>query len=663
MTITAALHRHATKLVALALVGTLYGFARQPVPGAAEQAALAARFRFTAAPLPEPPGRTAAGVRAVHPSLARIASWISSVGAGIAVADLDGDGLPNDACHVDPRFDEAIVAPLPGTGARFPLFTLDPAPELPYDRRTTAPMGCVIGDLNEDGLVDLLVYYWGRTPVAFLRRAGPAETADDGRQHAAGLAASRYRAVEIVPRRERWYTNAATRADVDGDGHADLVFGNYFPDGARILDARAAGGETMQDSMSRAADGGRNRLLLWAAGGGGERPSVAFADASAALPQPATGWTLAVGAADLDGDLLPELYVANDFGSDELLHNRSRPGRPALVRLYGERRLTTPASKVLGHDSFKGMGVDFADLSGDGLLDLYVSNIAQDFALEESHFVFVSTGETARMREGVAPYVDRSEPLGLARSAWSWDGRLADFDNDGVLEAVQATGFVRGDVNRWPELHELAMGNDRLLHLPRSWPRMQPGDGLSGDSAPGFFARSRSGRYVDLAPRVGLGRRQVTRGIAVADVDGDGALDLALANQWEPSFLYRNRGRTAAAAPFLGLRLLLPLSPAPGAHLPGLAVPPLQVRTAVGATAAVRLGDGRRLVAEVDGGSGHSGDRSPELHFGLGALPPAGRVEVTLRWRDPSGRRRTTTRTLPPGWHTLLLGWTDPEES
>jgi hypothetical protein len=119
------------------------------------------------------------------------------------------------------------------------------------------------------------------------------------------------------------------------------------------------------------------------------------------------GWMSGVGAgvalADLDGDLRPELYYANDFGPDRLFHNRSEKGAIRFALLEGERHLTTPRSKVLGGDSFKGMGVDFADLNDDGRLDFFVSNISAEHALLESHFLFVSTGDVSGMREGVAP--------------------------------------------------------------------------------------------------------------------------------------------------------------------------------------------------------------------------------------------------------------------
>jgi hypothetical protein len=630
-------------VAALAVVAGLYGAARLPTLAGGERAELAARFRFTSALLPELPGATRT-VRPVHPSLRGIDAWISSVGAAVALADLDGDGLPNDVCHVDPRTDRVIVSPAPGTPPRYVPFALEAAP-LAYAPATMAPMGCLPGDVDEDGAADLLVYYWGRTPVAFLRRADVP-------------AAAGYERREVMPGAERWYTNAATFADVDGDGHADLVVGNYFPDGARILDAGAGGEERMQASMSRAFNGGRNRVLLWSAGGFREARGV-FSE------EVARGWSLGAGAADLDGDGLPELYFANDFGPDRLLHNRSRPGAPRFALLEGVRTPATPTSKVLGRDSFKGMGVDFGDLNGDGLLDIYVSNIAGEYALEESHFAWISTGQTERMRDGVAPYVDRSEEMGLSRSDWGWESRLADLDNDGTPEAVQAIGFVRGATGRWPELHELAMGNDQLVSSPSSWHRFNPGDtDLSGHKPNRFFVRASDGRYYDLAGDVGLGDPQVTRGIATADVDGDGDLDFAFANQWGPSRFYRNGSRAGA---FLALRLLLPAScrPAPCVSAPPrLAVvaghPPLRAHPAIGAAATVRLPDGSVRVAQVDGGNGHSGKRAAALHFGLGDVPAGAVLPVEIRWRGADGKMRREALQLSPGWHTVVLGETAP---
>ncbi len=312
---------------------------------------------------------------------------------------------------------------------------------------------------------------------------------------------------EIAPEGGRWFTNAATLADLDGDGHADLIVGNYFPDDARILDALAGGREAMQHSMSRADNGGRKHLLRWTGGSRGLEPTVQFEEARGVLDEPvASSWTLAIGAADLDGDLLPEIYLANDFGPDRLLHNRSRSGEFHFALLEGRKSLTTPNSKLVGRDSFKGMGVDFGDVNGDGRLDFFVSNIAAEYALEESHFVFVSTGETDLMKRGIAPYVDRSEPLGLSRSGWGWDTKLADFDNDGVLEALQALGFTKGTTNRWPELQELAMGNDEFLKDPESWPRFQAGDDLCGHQRNVFAVRGNGGRYWDIASVLGMDR-------------------------------------------------------------------------------------------------------------------------------------------------------------
>src|SRR5260221_8461424 len=134
------LRRRAAMLVAIALVAAIYGFAGLPVMPASERAELASRFHFTRLAMPEIPGSQYKYVRQVHPSLKRISAWISSVGAGVALADLDGDGLSNDLCQGEPRTDQGIGAPLPGTGDRDKAFPLLPDP-IRYDPSTLAPVG------------------------------------------------------------------------------------------------------------------------------------------------------------------------------------------------------------------------------------------------------------------------------------------------------------------------------------------------------------------------------------------------------------------------------------------------------------------------------------------------------------------------------------------
>ena len=66
------------------------------------------------------------------------------------------------------------------------------------------------------------------------------------------------------------------------------------------------------------------------------------------------------------------------------------------------------------------------------------------------------------------------------------------------------------------------------------------------------------------------------------------------------------------------------------------------------------------MVSQVDGGSGHSGKRAPEVHFGLGRLDPATPLRVDVRWRDGQGRPRATTLRLTPGRHSFVLGAPEP---
>ena len=635
----------ARTLVALLLVVGLFVALRWSLKVSEKEVrAAATRFAFSRSTLPQLPGPPVRTQRLVHPSLKRVSAFVSTVGAAVALNDMDGDGVSNDACYIDTQTDQIIITPVPGTGDRYGPFALDQEPF--FDRDRMAPLGVLLSDVTEDGHVDVIVYYAGRTPLLFLWQ--PSDNSSIG--------ASNYIVRDIFPK-EIWMTGSATTADFDGDGHLDLIFANYFKDGSDIYNPNGEGSVSMPESFSHAANGGGERIYRWTSSTSGNNPSVTYEEVRDAFPAGVGGgWGLAVGACDLDGDLLPELYVAHDFGPDRLFWNRSIPGRIRFALLEGRRQFAVPKSYVLGRDSFKSMGVDFADLNDDGIPDIYVSNITEPKGLQESQMLFLSTGDINTIREGIAPYVNRGESLGLSDSGWAWDAKLDDFDNDGIPEALQATGFIKGSSNVWPEIQELATANDVLIsNVATSWPKIEAGADLAGHNQNPFFVRV-GDHYVDIAKQIGFGEDYVSRGIAIGDVDLDGSLDLIVSNMWGPASYYHNKRPVSGSS--LSLSLFLPVSReytgetivyvgTQRSEIPG--------RAAVGAAVTVTRPDGKVLTRQVDGGNGHSGKQSPDLHFGLGDFN--GSVNVEIRWRDQQGQVHQEFLNLKPGRYTVLLGW------
>jgi hypothetical protein len=636
-------------LAAVAVLVTIFfvGQAQVSVAGAAQ---IASSYKFQQLPIALPPGYNNQHfntVRQVNPAFQHLDAWISSVGASIAINDLTGHGRSDSMCIVDTRTNDVVVTYTPTAAAadRFTPFVLNAAP-LPIDN-TMAPTACTPGDYNGDGRMDLLVTYWGRTPILFMAKSD-----------ATTLSPTAYQPQELVPEQSvdgkyhgsRWNTDADYVADLDGSGHPDIIIGNYFPD-SDVLDPHGLNNVQMNQSLSNAGNGGGDHVLRWYAGTSGTHPSASYVQEEDAIPfSAATGWTLALSGADLTGNGLPDVYIGNDFGHGHLLYNQSTPGNIRFTEAKGIRTPTTPKSFQLGNGSFKGMGVDFADLNDNGKFDFMVSNITTSWGLQESNLLFVNNAKNdAEMKsdlsQGIAPFTQESQQYGVAWTGWSWDVKMADFLNNGTQNIIQADGFVQGTINRWPWLQEMAMTNDDLLTNPAMWPNIRPGDDVAGHQVLAFYAKGANGKYANITGNLGLNVPTPTRGIATADTTGDGAMDFAVARQWGPPAFYANEAPQRGS--FLDLNLFRPATDGTaGTGLSNAGTP------AYNTTVQITTPNGTQI-GQLDGGGGHGGFRSFQVHFGLGSY--TGPVNVHLQWRDTNGQLHQQTQQLNPGTHTLLL--------
>jgi hypothetical protein len=535
--------------------------ARPPIVGCALVAAAAMvacdKDAFTAAPPAAFPTlhdvTAASGIDFVHQRGATPTRYlVETMGGGVAVLDYDGDGR-QDLYFVDSG--EVPVAPGARAGSNKLYRNLGGLRFEDVTERARAAgrgymMGAIAGDIDNDGDQDLFVTGVGATLL--LRNRG--DGAFEERTAEAGL-------------EDVGWSTAAAFFDLDLDGDLDLFMARYVRWDFAEQRAHTQSGVPVHPAPDL-FDPIDSRL--WRNRGDGTFEDVSSASGVAGL----LGKGLGVIASDLDLDGDVDVFVANDTERNFVLENRG----DGTLRDVG---VVSGAAYGAEGRAQSGMGADAADWSGDGRFDVVVTNFQR-----ETNSMF--------RNEGGLRFTEVSAATGTAEAAMQRLGfgvRFADLDCDGRVDLVVANGHI----------------HDRVAEI-------EPG--VAWAQPPLLFRGLGSARFeseLDLQPTE-FRRARVGRGLAGADLDDDGDVDLVMGVLGGAAAVFENRGGNARA------------------WLTVLCRGTLRDSTALGARVEVETG-GQRWVQEVRSGGSYLSQSDLRLHFGLGEA----RVADVVRVRWPGG--------------------------
>ena len=479
---------------------------------------------------------------------------------GVALFDYDGDGDLDvyQICHGPPALPpRAFKLPAPNRLYRQDAGKLVEVAQAAGLNDPGYGHGAAVGDVDNDGDLDVYVTNYG--PDRFYLNNG--DGGFTNQTQAAGLAS------------DSW-SSAASFIDYNRDGLLDLFVVHFaqFDEGKRCQ-SNLDGDEP--DYCGPHTFPGLRDTLFKNNGDGG------FTDVSeqVGIAVPARGWGALCG--DLTGDGWPDIYVANDEEPNQLWVGS------ADGTFFDEAVLRGLAFNGQGRVEAS-MGVTWGDLDDDQRLDLFMTHVTS-----ETNTLFTSGGSF----DGES-YADRSIGAGMSSidlPYTGWGCAMFDVDHDGDLDLAVANGRVaKGPVRPEAELGDC-------------WNRYAEPNLLFLNDGNGRFQQPAEGQN-DFSARL-----EVTRGLAVGDLDGDGDLDLVTNDIANVLRVYRND------------------APPPDSHW--LMIKAVTGgRDAVGARITLLLPGGKRRTAIVQPSYSYLASNDPRVHFGLGDVDQAEGLEVV--WPD-----------------------------
>jgi hypothetical protein len=512
---------------------------------------------------------------------------IETMGAGVALFDCDGDGrldifFVNGARIDDPMPKGALPAKDgPKYWNRLYHQKSDGTFEDITERSGLAGegygMGVAVGDYDNDGQEDL--YVTGFPHNHLYHNKGNCTFEDV--TEATGVSAS------------GWSASAAF-VDIDNDGFLDLIVTRYLD---WSFDNNPYCGEHQPGHRGYCSPDIFHGIspILYHNDGKGHFTDVSQKSGLAKLE----GKGLGVAIADFDHDGRADIVIANDAVREFLLHNL---GNSQL------KEIAVEAGTAVNEDGrvYSGMGVDFADYDNDGNPDIIITNLS-----DQKYAIYHNSGN------GTFTYETGPSGLGMITRPYAgWGVKFIDYDNDGWKDLFIAQGHVMDTI-------QLTFPHLRYL---------QPLLLLHNDQGK---------KFVDVSAQSGeiFQQKRAARGLAVGDINNDGALDVVITTNNGPALILQNKG--GRRNHWLTLHLV--------GHKSN--------RDAIGAEVKMITASGIAQCATVTTAGSYLSASDRRVHFGLGSATSAKSIEI--HW--PSGIRQRLEDV--PGNQILTINEPDENES
>jgi len=332
-------------------------------------------------------------------------------------------------------------------------------------------------------------------------------------------------------------------------------------------------------------------------------------------------WGLSASIGDFNNDSWPDIFVANDFSEPDFLYINNHDGT-----------FTNKALESFRHISNNSMGSDFADINNDMMPDLVVLDMlsadrkrgkenmaSMDIAKFNQmvnlgyHHQYMSN--MLQLNNGNGSFSEIGQLAKISKTDWSWAPLIADFNNDGLNDIFITNGIEKDIANQdfRTKMFKKDIVNDRQKSFEEA-KKLIPSTKLANY----MFINKGDYTFKDSSSTMGFSHKLNSNGVAFADLDNDGDLDLILNNQLEQASIYRNN----SSSNYIKFKINGPIKNSSG----------------IGGKIEIYYGD-QNQYKDLYFNRGYQSSMGRTLHFGLDKTENIDSVKVI--WNDGKSQKLT----------------------